>query len=433
MPYDRQDAAGGIRMRDALSAGGIETAVVICPRPGLPEASALGVRVGGIPLLSRALLTAQRAGIQRLAVVASPAQQAALRGQVEADPRLRGRIRWLDPTEAPRPPAARSLVLPPSVLLDAAALAAWLVRAGGDRGATAPDGGWMGPLLVPAPLLPSCIEAALGGEAGLMRFLEQLQEVHRLERVPWDGARYGPVRSAGDVPAVERAMLAALRSPEDGPIVDRFVNRAAAGRLTRWLMPTPVTPNQITGASLATGLVGAWLLGTGGRLESLAGLALFQLSVILDHVDGEVARLKFLFSRLGKVLDNFSDHVVDLAVIGFLTWRVTGSGPANRFLTLGVAAALGVTLAFLVVFLWSVSGQPLEVRKTVPARLLARVLVALANRDGFCLALWITILPGRPDWFLWTLALGANAYWVAWLLVYGLPRRTRLTIERSAR
>jgi hypothetical protein len=81
-----------------------------------------------------------------------------------------------------------------------------------------------------------------------------------------------------------------------------------------------------------------------------------------------------------------------------------------------------VTGAFLVVFWWSLSGQPQDVRCTAAARRVAPALSALANRDGFCLALWATLLLDRPTWFLWILALGANAYWMAWLLTYGLPR-----------
>jgi phosphatidylglycerophosphate synthase len=226
-------------------------------------------------------------------------------------------------------------------------------------------------------------------------------------------------------------MLAALRSPDDGPLVDRYVNRTLSALLTRGLLGCRVTPNQITVASLLTGLSGAWLLGGDGVPRTILGLALFQLSVILDHVDGEVARLKYLYSRLGKWLDNFSDHLVDLAVIAFLTWRVAAREPAGHFVVLGLAAALGVTGAFLVVFGWSVSERPRKVRMTAMARLLERILATLANRDGFCLALWVFVSSGRPSWFLWALALGANAYWFAWLFMYGVPGRSRAAEERS--
>jgi phosphatidylglycerophosphate synthase len=411
----------------------IDTAVVVCPRPELPEARALAIQVAGIPLLTRTLLTAQRAGIQRFVIIALRVQQAALRAQIDGEPRLHGRVRWFEPTEAPIPQSACSLVLPPSVIVDAGALRAWLLRVADGGAVTVPDGGGIGPLAVPPALLSGCIEAALQGQKGLVGFLEQLHREHRLERVPWIGVRHQPVPSAAEVPAIEEAMLAALRSPEDGPIVDRFVNRAVSTRLTRWLIPSRLTPNQITCASLATGLTGAWLLGGERMLASLAGLILFQLSVILDHVDGEVARLKFLTSPLGKWLDNFGDHVVDLAVVASLTWRVAGNGPIAQFAALGAAAALGITCAFLVVFWWSVSAQRPEARATTPARLLARVLTVLANRDGFCLALWAAVLLGRPAWLLWALALGANAYWLAWLFIYGLPLRPVEAADRPAR
>ena len=419
-------------MGGPLTLGPIDTAVVVCPRPELPEAQFLGVRVAGIPLLTRTLLTAQCAGIHRFVIVATGAQQAALRAQLEGEPRLRGRIWWFEPTEDPRPQSPCSLVLPPSVIVDAGALRAWLLRVANGGVVTAPDGGWCGPLAVPSSLLLPCIEAALRGQNGLMGFLEGLHREHRLNRVPWDGVRHQPARSLGEVAAIEQAMLAALRIPEDGPIVDRFVNRTVSARLTRWVITSRVTPNEITCASLITGLAGAWLLGGEGMLKSLWGLVLFQLSVILDHVDGEVARLKLLSSKLGKWLDNICDHVVGLAVIGLLTWRVAGNGPTAHFLALGMAGALGITLAFAIVFWWSVSGQPSEVRTTNSAQFLARALTFLANRDGFCLALWVAILLGRPTWFLWALALGANAYWVAWLFIYGLPSRSTEAVSRSA-
>lgn len=401
----------------------IDWAVVVCPRPGLPEAGALGLRVAGLPLLTRALLTAQRAGIQRFAVVASASQHSGLGEELDGDVRLRGRVRWVEPTEDPGPQPGYRLVLLPWVVLEVGALRRWLLRVAEGARVAAPDVTGIGPLAVPTAFLPQCIEAVLHGRKGLLGFLERLDEERQLVRVPWEGMQRQMLDSPGDVPAVERAMLSALRSPEDGPIVDRFVNRAVSARLTRWLVASCVTPNQVTVASLVTGLAGAWLLGGEGVVRSLVGLALIQLSVILDHVDGEVARLKFHNSVFGKWLDNFSDHVVDLAAIAFLTWRVAGDGQVGQFTLLGVGAALGVTADFLVVFWWSVSGARPEVRATTQARFVARLLAVLANRDCFCGALWVTVLLGRPSWFLWALSLGANAYWAGWLWIYGLPRR----------
>lgn len=217
-------------------------------------------------------------------------------------------------------------------------------------------------------------------------------------------------------------MLRAQRSAEDGPIVDRFINRTISERITRLAVRGPVTPNQVTVASLLTGLLGAWLLAQTSFAASVSGLLLCQLSVVLDHVDGEIARLKFQFSRLGKWLDNFSDHVVDLAVIACVAWRVAVAGEAWSVAPLGIAAAAGVTGSFAVVFWWSLAER--HASGNQKARRGVETLTSMANRDGFYLALWTTLLVGRPAWFLWTLAIGSNAYWVVWLALCGFPART---------
>jgi phosphatidylglycerophosphate synthase len=400
----------------------IDTAIVVCPGTDAPEAGLLGMRVAGLPLLVRTLLTARQAGIRRFHVVASVPQQQVLRLQIEAETRLDGRVDWLEPTAALSGPAD-SLLLLPSVLFDPKALRSWLARVGQNGSLATPDPG-VGPTAVPAGHLPACLEAALGGESHLARYLVQVHANGGLRRVPWEGASWQSIRSPQEVPMIERRMIAALRSPEDGPIVDRFVNRTLSARLSRWLVASRVTPNQITLASLLTGLLAAWVLHFDGVPTSLVGLALFQLSMVLDHVDGEMARLKFQFSRLGKWLDNVGDHAVGLAVIACLTWRVAVTGKIGNMAMLGLAAAVGVTGAFLMFFWWSLAGQSPQARRTGAARLAAPVLSTLANRDGFCLALWTTLLLDRPTWFLWALALGANAYWLAWLLVYSLPPRT---------
>lgn len=205
-------------------------------------------------------------------------------------------------------------------------------------------------------LLSACVHAARTGRAGLERFGGQLRSQGQLQVAPWDGMDPETIRSAGDVPAVERRLLRAQRSAEDGPIVDRFLNRTLSGPITRLAVRWPVTPNQVTVLSLLAGLLGAWLLAHAAAAVTLGGLLLFQLSVVLDHVDGEIARLKFQSSRLGKWLDNCSDHVVDLAVIAAVAWRMAVGGSGASVLALLGAAVLGVTGSFLVMFFWTLRG-----------------------------------------------------------------------------
>ncbi len=401
----------------------IDTAVVVCPRPERPEAALLAAPVGGLPLLTRVLLAAQQAGIRHFLVISSPLQQVTLAALLDGRVRLQGCVRWVGTLNGLDALPAQTLLLLPFVLLDPAALRRWLSRVGRGDGVVATGEDGLGPVVVPASLLPACIQSALDGEAGVTRFLLDGQDPRGMLRLPWDGEMSQALHAKTEVPSVEEMLLSRLRSPEDGPIVDRFVNRSLSRFLTRWLVRTPLTPNQITLASVAIGLLGAWIFRREGLPATLAGLLLFQLSVVLDHVDGELARLKLLFTPLGKWLDTFGDHAVSLAVIGCLAWRVAVGEPVRQVAALSVAAAAGITASFLVVFAWSLFGKTPEPLGTAAARLLARGLRALANRDGLYLALWVTLLLGHPAWFLWALAVGANLYWLAWLLVYGLPSR----------
>ncbi|MFB3816441.1 MAG: CDP-alcohol phosphatidyltransferase family protein [Candidatus Methylomirabilales bacterium] len=342
--------------------------------------------------------------------------RAALQPAVDALPRLAGRVAWRAPEDGDLP--ALALVLSPLVVLEAGALRAWVAGAGPAKTVIAPEESEAGPLIARAPALLAAVRALRRGLNAAAAFLREAWDEGHVSFRRWGGPEPAWLRSPGAIPAVERALLRALRTPEDGPIVDTHVNRRASAWITRGLVRLPVTPNQVTLASLGTGLVAAWLLGQRGWAASLGGLALFQLSVILDHSDGEIARLKFQFSRLGKWLDNWSDHAVDLAVVGFLAWRVVGGGSGRGAVLLAVLAALGITGSFLAVFFWSLGGPPRPGAAADP-------LLAMANRDGFCLALWGSVLIGRPELLLWLLAVGANLYWIVWVLTRRL--RAHLT------
>jgi phosphatidylglycerophosphate synthase len=398
----------------------VGTAVVVVPREEHPAADVCAsVRVAGLSLVLRAALTARFAGVERIAVAASPEQWARLRGEIEGDPRLVGRVVWMDP-ERPFPmDAGRCVVLLPEDVLTAPALRGWLERLPEAGGMVGPSVGGVGPLAVSADRLSRLVAAAREG-ADAVEAAWRADAGARIV-LPWDGLGPLRVRSASDVPATERAMLRALRTPEDGPIVDRFVNRALSGPLTRLLVRTPITPNHLTLISLGLGLVAAVVLAQGGRALSLLALLLFQASVVLDHSDGEVARLRFEFTPFGKWLDNYCDHAVDLAMIGGAAWQTAGYMGWGHGIAFSLLAALGVTGSFLVVFVWTLRGGSIAAAPSAQGA--ARRLMAMANRDGFSLILWGTVLLGQPAWLLWILAVGANAYWVAWLVLCGRPRR----------
>jgi hypothetical protein len=136
------------------------------------------------------------------------------------------------------------------------------------------------------------------------------------------------LRSAEDLGRAEALQLRHLRRNTDG-IVSRWLNRPVSLFLTRWVfLPSGLSPNAITflaGAIgwAAIGLMFAWP----GYAWVLVGALLFHLSSVLDGCDGEVARLRFQFSRFGEWFDNVLDEVNNtafIAGIGVGLWRAGG-------------------------------------------------------------------------------------------------------------
>jgi phosphatidylglycerophosphate synthase len=150
------------------------------------------------------------------------------------------------------------------------------------------------------------------------------------EVVPGDQVLGIRVVDAASRRRARRAMLENCRRPYDG-IVDRYVIRPLSLRITGLLAHTPVRPTQVTVVSILVGLLGAGCAAT-GRL-ALGSLLLF-LQVVLDSVDGELARLRFQHSRFGMNLDNVGDELVDNCFIA-----AAGIGMGGAWASFAIVAA----------------------------------------------------------------------------------------------
>jgi phosphatidylglycerophosphate synthase len=183
-----------------------------------------------------------------------------------------------------------------------------------------------------------------------------------------------------------------------------------ARALVRPLRHTPLTPNGLTTLGLLASLVAAWLMASGDARRAALGGGLFMLAVLVDHMDGEFARLTGRTSRFG----HYYDHVA--AGLGYVS-LFAGLGIGLRWGWLGVWAAVAGTIAagsiaaiFLIrVFLEETAG---------------RAMVVQGNWRGFEPedALYLV---GPVAWlgllgpFLLAAALGAPLFllWVVWCAV----------------
>jgi hypothetical protein len=105
-----------------------------------------------------------------------------------------------------------------------------------------------------------------------------------------------------------------LESAERDAPMARWFDRRISWRISDQLAHIAVTPNQVTWVATTLGLLSAWLLAIPRYWPRLEGAALFVVTITLDGVDGELARLKMMESRFGARLDTVTDNLVHLAL-----------------------------------------------------------------------------------------------------------------------
>jgi phosphatidylglycerophosphate synthase len=140
----------------------------------------------------------------------------------------------------------------------------------------------------------------------------------------------------------EAALFRSLRKREDG-WTSRFVNRYISLAISRLLVKTPLTPNQVSIAILAIGIAGAVLAAKGTYLGLLAGAFLFQMQSVLDGCDGEMSRITHRGSVTGEWLDTIGDDVTNYGFFGAAAWGLHAQTGNKLYLAAGaVTIACGV-------------------------------------------------------------------------------------------
>lgn len=206
--------------------------------------------------------------------------------------------------------------------------------------------------------------------------------------------------------------------------LDRTVTRFFSRQLTKFFLKTSLSPNIITLLSLVIGLVSAVYFFQGAYGSNLVGAGLLLLSAWVDCTDGEIARLKFMESKVGGKLDIICDNLVHFAVffaIGIGLYQATGQ---TVFIILGAFAVLGSLISFLLLNS-SIIDEKKKSSGNTPSLIVKKDLTAkLANRD-FIYLLFLMALIGRVDIFIFITAIGSNVF--ASYLIYSRFKSYLLT------
>jgi phosphatidylserine synthase len=105
-----------------------------------------------------------------------------------------------------------------------------------------------------------------------------------------------------------------------------FVLRKFSKLFTWAAVRLKMTPNQVTIISFAIGLLSAYAFSRGTFWTIFTGAVLLQLSIIVDCVDGELARYTRQFSALGAWLDAITDRIKEYLVFFALAYGAAKNG-----------------------------------------------------------------------------------------------------------
>ena len=125
----------------------------------------------------------------------------------------------------------------------------------------------------------------------------------------------------------------------------RLYMRRASLYLTRVLLRTPITANQITWLMIASGIVAALVLTLPGLVAAVAAMLLIQLQLLFDCSDGEVARWRNTTGAVGVYLDKIGHYSTEAALMAAIGVRTDGGFDSIAgWTTLGLAGAVLVLM-----------------------------------------------------------------------------------------
>ncbi len=155
----------------------------------------------------------------------------------------------------------------------------------------------------------------------LGQITDRLVDETKLRLVQPDGF-WLPVERPEHIRPATNRLFKSLTKPVDG-WVSRNLNRPLSTRVTRLVVNLPVTPHPISFVVFAIGMSSVYFSLKGTYFWMALGGIIFHAASVLDGVDGELARVKFLASKAGALLDSILDHIIEVGYIGGVGWVLT--------------------------------------------------------------------------------------------------------------
>ena len=133
---------------------------------------------------------------------------------------------------------------------------------------------------------------------------------------------------------------ASLKSIETENFVDRIFYRPIGFQIARALRTTGVTPNMITVISIFVGAATGFLFYHSDLKYTVYGILCLVCANILDCVDGQLARLTGIKSKIGRILDGFAGDIWFACIYIGLALRLANETGTYAFFILAVLSGM---------------------------------------------------------------------------------------------
>lgn len=180
-------------------------------------------------------------------------------------------------------------------------------------------------------------------EASAVYTADELASAAQSARTPEPMMR---IESGADVARAERRLAVLIRkSVDQDGVVSYHAFRPISRLMTRAVLNTRVSPNQVSAVAMLCGVAAAIAAAFGGYYPVLVAGILYWLGAVVDCVDGEIARLRIEGSKLGEWLDTLADDVSTYGLLAGLGIGLVADGYDPMWNAVGIG---GAAVGFLV-------------------------------------------------------------------------------------
>lgn len=186
-----------------------------------------------------------------------------------------------------------------------------------------------------------------------------------------------------------------------------LIYRPLTERITKLLLKTNITPNQITLFGIIISLICGIFFSFGNYKNLIIAAILSQLTLVMDLLDGQVARYKNMQTMFGRWYDQIANKIMKFFMVLGATigvYRITNN---PIILVMGTMAIFNITIISFISnmrnfyeFSKNYSELPQSKKIFIPFGMLTTTLLT------------ISALFNKVSWFLWFFAVFGTLGWI---------------------